>query len=174
MSAALPESDQRSELVKVTELMGLWSQSPLFGLMMLRNKGSFPGGSDRKESACNAGDQGSVPGLGRSSGEGNGNPDSVPAWEFMDRGAWQGNKELDTTHFQERKEDSLSHFVELDIFQNPLFDLCFTSPRLSSRGLRQPSLKRWTGNTRAVQLPVCRGHLQLSSPELLLTLGQGV
>ena len=34
----------------------------------------FPGGSDIKESACSAGDQGSIPGLGRCSGEGNGNP----------------------------------------------------------------------------------------------------
>ena len=34
----------------------------------------FPGGSDGKASAYNAGDPGSVPGLGRSSGEGNGNP----------------------------------------------------------------------------------------------------
>ena len=34
----------------------------------------FPGGSDGKEFACNAGDQGSIPGLGRSPGEGNGNP----------------------------------------------------------------------------------------------------
>ena len=34
----------------------------------------FPGGSDGKESACNAGDRGSMPGLGRSPGEGNGNP----------------------------------------------------------------------------------------------------
>ena len=34
----------------------------------------FPGGSDGKESACNAGDQGSIPGSGRSPGEGNGNP----------------------------------------------------------------------------------------------------
>ena len=33
-----------------------------------------PGGSDGKVSACNAGDLGSVPGLGRSPGEGNGNP----------------------------------------------------------------------------------------------------
>ena len=32
----------------------------------------FPGDSDGKESACSTGDQGSVPGLGRSSGEGNG------------------------------------------------------------------------------------------------------
>ena len=34
----------------------------------------FPVGSDGKESACNAGDLGSIPGLGRSSGEGNGYP----------------------------------------------------------------------------------------------------
>ena len=34
----------------------------------------FPGVSDDKESACNAGDLGSIPGLGRSTGEGNGNP----------------------------------------------------------------------------------------------------
>ena len=33
----------------------------------------FPGGSDYKESACNVGDLGSVSGLGRSPGEGNGN-----------------------------------------------------------------------------------------------------
>ena len=35
---------------------------------------SFPGGSDGKASACNAGDLGSIPGLGRCPGEGNGNP----------------------------------------------------------------------------------------------------
>ena len=34
----------------------------------------FPGGSEVKASACNAGDLGSIPGLGRSRGEGNGNP----------------------------------------------------------------------------------------------------
>ena len=34
----------------------------------------FPGGSDGKESACNAGDPGSIPRSGRSSGEGNGYP----------------------------------------------------------------------------------------------------
>ena len=35
---------------------------------------NFPGGSDGKESACNAGDPGSIPGLERSPGEGNGTP----------------------------------------------------------------------------------------------------
>ena len=34
----------------------------------------FPGGSDSKASACNMGDPGLIPGLGRSPGEGNGNP----------------------------------------------------------------------------------------------------
>ena len=34
----------------------------------------FPGGSDSKASACNTGDPGSIPGSGRSPGEGNGNP----------------------------------------------------------------------------------------------------
>ena len=37
----------------------------------------FPGGSDGKASACSAGDPGSIPGLGRSPGEGNGNPTPV-------------------------------------------------------------------------------------------------
>ena len=48
----------------------------------------FPGGSDGKASACNAGDPGSVPGLGRSPGEGNGNPLQYSCLEnSMDGGA---------------------------------------------------------------------------------------
>ena len=50
----------------------------------------FPGGSDCKESACNVGDPGSIPGLVRSPGEGNGNPVQYSCLENpMDRGAWQ-------------------------------------------------------------------------------------
>ena len=50
----------------------------------------FPGGSDSEESACNAEDLGSIPGLGRSPGEGNGNPLQYSCLEnSMDRGAWQ-------------------------------------------------------------------------------------
>ena len=49
----------------------------------------FPGSPDGKENACNAGDLGSIPGLGRSSGEGNGNPLQYSCLEnSMDRGAW--------------------------------------------------------------------------------------
>ena len=50
----------------------------------------FPGGLDGKESACNAGDKGSVPELGRSPGEGNGNPLHYSCLEnSMDRGPWR-------------------------------------------------------------------------------------
>ena len=49
----------------------------------------FPGGSDGKASVYNAGDLGSIPGLGRSPGEGNGNPLQYYCLENpMDRGAW--------------------------------------------------------------------------------------
>ena len=50
----------------------------------------FPGGSDSKEPACNAGDLSSIPGLGRSPEEGNGNPLQYSCLEnSMDREAWQ-------------------------------------------------------------------------------------
>ena len=50
----------------------------------------FPRSSVGKEFACNAGDPGSTPGLGRSSGEGNGNPLQNSCLEnLLDRGAWQ-------------------------------------------------------------------------------------
>ena len=49
----------------------------------------FSGGSDSKESACNAGDPGLIPGLGKSPGEGNGNPLQCSCLEnSLDRGAW--------------------------------------------------------------------------------------
>ena len=50
----------------------------------------FPGGSDCKESACNAGDLGSIPELGRSPEERNGYPLHYSCLEnSIDRGAWQ-------------------------------------------------------------------------------------
>ena len=63
----------------------------------------FPGGSDGKEFACNSGDQGSVPGSGRSPGEGNDNPLQCFCLENpTDRGAWWATvdgvaKKSDTT-----------------------------------------------------------------------------
>ena len=62
----------------------------------------FPGGSDSKESACNAGDLGSIRGVRGSPGEGNSYPLQYCGLEnFIDRGAWQATvhrvAKLDTT-----------------------------------------------------------------------------
>ena len=60
-----------------------------FDLTVLPSWG-FPGGSGSKEAACNAGEPGSIPGLGKSPGEGNGNPLHYSCLENpMDREAWQ-------------------------------------------------------------------------------------
>ena len=61
-----------------------------FGISRCSYYMGFPGSSDSIESACNAGDSGSIPGLGRSPGEGNGNPLWYSCLENpMDREAWQ-------------------------------------------------------------------------------------
>ena len=50
----------------------------------------FPGGSEGKESTCNARDLGSIPGLGRSPGERNGDPLQYSVLvNSMDRKAWR-------------------------------------------------------------------------------------
>ena len=65
----------------------------------------FPGGSDGKESTCNAGGLGLIPGLGRSPGEGN----DYPLWysclkKSMDRGAWRA-----TAHGTAKSRTELSN-----------------------------------------------------------------
>ena len=69
------------------------TQIPIHRLVNNQNKGifkGFPGGSDSKEAAaCNAGDPGLIPGLGRSPGKENSNPLQYFCLEnSMDRGAW--------------------------------------------------------------------------------------
>ena len=85
---------QEAEVLQIS-LLYVFAQQPS-GIM------DFPGGSDSKESACNAGDQGSIPGSGRSPGEGHSNILQYSSLEnAMDRGAWQatvhGVSESDTT-----------------------------------------------------------------------------
>ena len=72
-------------------------------LMFPRRKMGFPSGSDGKESACNMGDLGSIPGLGRAPGEGHGNPLQYSCLEnphgqrsLAGCSPW-GHKELDMT-----------------------------------------------------------------------------
>ena len=84
----------------------------------------FPGGSEVKASASNAGDPGSIPGLGRSPGEGNGNPLQYSCLENpMDGGAWWA-----TVHGITKSRTRLSDFT-------------FTSLSLSSRYLSQDKEK---------------------------------
>ena len=69
----------------------------------------FPGGSEVKASASNVGDLGSIPGLGRSPGEGNGNPLQYSCLENpMDRGAWRA-----TVHGVAKSRTRLSDFTSL-------------------------------------------------------------
>ena len=58
-------------------------------IKILTSEMGFPGGSDGEASVCNAGDQGSIPGSGRSPQEGHGNSLHYSCLENpMDRGAW--------------------------------------------------------------------------------------
>ena len=68
----------------------------------------FPGGLEGRASACNEGDPGSIPGLGRSLGEGNGNPLQYSCLENpMDRAAWWA-----TVHGVAKSQTQLSsHFT---------------------------------------------------------------
>ena len=68
----------------------------------------FLGGSDGKASACNVGDPGSIPRLGRSPGEGNGNPLQYSCLEnSMDGGAWWA-----TVHGVAKSWTQLSNFTQ--------------------------------------------------------------
>ena len=67
----------------------------------------IPGGSEVKASACNVGDLGSIPGLGRSPGEGNGNPLQYSCLENpMGGGAWWA-----TVHWVAKSWTRLSDFT---------------------------------------------------------------
>ena len=72
------------------DIIGLVNYSiSIWGMLQLSRTKGFPGGSDGKASAYNVGDQGSIPGSGRSSGEENGNPLQYSCLENpMDGGAW--------------------------------------------------------------------------------------
>jgi len=75
----------------------------------------LPGSSNNKESAFEAGEQGSIPGLGSSSGEGNGNPLQYSCLENpMDREAWQA-----TVHGVAKSWTRLSEIVHTHTVRRP-------------------------------------------------------
>ena len=86
--------------------------------LLKANTWSFPGGSEGKASACNAGDLGSIPGSGRSPEEGNGNPLQYSGLENpMDRGAM-----VDYSPWVTKNRTRLSDFTSLHFKANtPIF-----------------------------------------------------
>ena len=82
--------------------LSFMSPEPKLAMKSLHSEG-FPGGSDGKESACSAGDLGSVPGLGRSPGGGHGNSlqysclENLHVQRSLVGYSPRGCKELDTT-----------------------------------------------------------------------------
>ena len=94
--------------------------------MVLGNLLGFPGGSEVKASACNVEDLGSIPGLGRSPGEGNGNPLQYSCLvNPMDGGAWWA-----TVHGVAKSRTRLSDFTFTFIDSDVLF--CFLHSLFSS------------------------------------------
>ena len=74
------------------------------GFILTSYMSIFPGGLDGKESACNVEDLGSIPGWGRSLGEGNGNPLQYSCLKNrMDRGTWRA-----TVHGVTKSQTQLS------------------------------------------------------------------
>ena len=89
----------------------------LIVLQVLYETMGFPGGSDGKESAFNAGDPGSIAGLGISRGEGNGNPLQYSCLENpMDRGTWWATVHGDAKSWT-RLSDWYFHFLSHEQFR---------------------------------------------------------
>ena len=99
------------ELAKM-ELNPFWGYqaSEILGLLLSTG---FPGGSGGKASARNAADLGSIPGSGRSPGEGNGNPLQYSCLEnSMDRGAWWATQFIGSLRVRHHCVTSLSLYCQ--------------------------------------------------------------
>ena len=114
----------------------------------------FLGGSDSKESACNVGDLGSIPGHGSSPGEGNSYPLQYSGLEnSMDRGAWQvtvhrvtkNRTQLSNFHFQvrQRKINIIWYHLFVESFKMIQMNL-FTKQKQTHRH-KKTILQLWKG-----------------------------
>ena len=106
----------------------------------------FSGGSDGKESACNAGDLGSIPGLRRPPGKGNGNPLHYSSVENpMDGGTWQFTihrvTESDVTewlHFNIRiKKNCVCHILQKCNYSSIYLSFRFCNFKFQSKNITQ-------------------------------------
>ena len=68
--------------IELKEVLGFLKYNTVHIKTFLKDIWDFPGGSDGKASAYNAGDPGSIPGLGRSAGEGKATHSSILAWKI--------------------------------------------------------------------------------------------
>ena len=95
---------------------------------------TFPDSSAGKESACNAGDPGSISGLGRSPGGGHGNPLQCSCLEnSKDRGAWQA-----TVHGVAKNRTRLKHSISGEQQRDSVIHTCVLSHSVVFHSL-QPS-----------------------------------
>ena len=96
---------ESSQSRKKTSFIHAFTQPPFTKHLLCASLG----GSEGKASACNAGDPGSIPGSGRSPGEGNGNPLQYSCLENpMARGAWWA-----TVHGVAKSQTRLSNFTSV-------------------------------------------------------------
>ena len=101
--------DQISNITGSSKKQESSRKTSISALLTMPKPLEFPGSSEDKASTCHAGDQGSIPGLGRSPGEGNGNPLQYSCLENpMDRGAWPA-----TVHGVTKSQTRLSKFTSL-------------------------------------------------------------
>ena len=122
---------------------------------------SFPGGSDGKESTCNAGDLDSIPGLGRYPGEGNGYPFLYSCLEnSMDRGAWRATQSMGSQRVGHDWAPFTFHLVD---FPSPslhvvtaLFGHCFSSHQSVFTKYLPPSRSVHLPGTKSAQVRVSR------------------
>ena len=88
-------------------------------IMVFIRRMGFPGSSNGKESACNAGDPGSVPGLGRTPGEGHGNPLQYSCLRATIHGVAKSRTQLRHMHQEELLQKSLTD-IKLVLQWKPL------------------------------------------------------
>ena len=133
-----------------------YSSTTLFWLHINNFWLGFPRGSDGKEYTCNAGDLDSIPGLGRSPGEGNSYPLQYSGLgNSMDRGAWQA-----TVHGVAKSWTQLSDSHSLHFWLHKTVTKRFTDKDVNHSYLRTPQVWRTALHLRsAASFPVRSAYL---------------